>query len=284
MFILSVLLSLFSKTSLAQDQDKESGRYRLRNRIASQDTVFIKAGKDSTRLLAGWTLTESKGGKNFQRTLKIDETIYFLKDSAVAVMSNWKIGEVKHTDEAPDKLILNPHHFSDPKDSILNRSSYIKILENGYVWLTRSYFKWNALTIPFAVRPALNDTIGSRVTTDLKIGASFSYNFNWECFRNRRIKAKKTVYGISAGIGFGFSKVTLNSSSTSLRENPLGNEEDGLAFFIGPGVGLNLKGFQVNFSYGWDLPVTSNVKKWNYCKKGYVGLGLGIGLDVFGKL
>jgi hypothetical protein len=83
---------------------------------------------------------------------------------------------------------------------------------------------------------------------------------------------------------FGFSKVTLNTASTSLLKTPYKNEEDGLAFFIGPGIGLNLKGFQVNFSYGWDLAITKNVKDWNYNNKGYMGIGLGIGLDFLGKL
>jgi hypothetical protein len=207
-----------------------------------------------------------------------------LKDIPVKVENNWKVGEVKHEDAAPDKLYLNPYYFTQPKDSLLNNTWYIKIPDNGYVTLIRSFFKWNAITIPFAIRPSLNDTIGSKITTDLKIGASFSYNINAEVFKNRRFRAKKSLYGLSGGVAFGFSKVTLNASSTSLLAKPYKNEEDGLAFFIAPGLGINLKGFQVNFSCGWDLPITKNVKDWNYSKKRYIGIGLGVGLDVFGKL
>lgn len=278
-----IVLFFICLTSYAQ-QETQVGRYRLRMKKSSQDTVYMKTGESKTILKKGWKITETKGGITIQRVLSKDSTVISKKDIPVKVTSNWKIGEVKHSDDSPDKLYLNPYHFTNPKDSLLNNKSYIKIPENGYVTLTKSYVKWQAITIPFAIRPALNDTIGSKITTDLKIGASFSYNFNWETFKNRRLKAKKSVKGISGGIGFGFSKVTLNSSSTSLLETPYENEEDGLAFFISPGIGLNLKGFQINFSYGWDIPITENVTDWNYANKGYFGIGLGIGLDVFGKL
>lgn len=281
--ICSICLVIVSTLAFSQ-QETEVGRYKLRKSFASQDTVFIKIGKDTTILKRGWTVTETKGDKTIQRVLDADTMVIGSKDIPVKVINNWKVGEVKHEDAAPDKLYLNPYHFTAPKDSLLNNTWYIKIPDNSYVTLMRSFFKWNAITIPFAIRPALNDTIGSKITTDLKIGASFSYNVNFEVFKNRRFKAKKSLYGFSGGIAFGFSKVTLNASSTSLLTKPYKNEEDGLAFFIAPGLGLNLKGFQINFSYGWDLPVTNNVKDWNYSKKRYTGIGLGIGLDVFGKL
>ena len=275
---------MFSSFLTFSQQETEAGRYKLRKNHGSQDTVFIKIGKDTTVLQRGWTITETKAEKTIQRVLNRDTMIITSKDIPVKVLNNWKVGEVKHEDAAPDKLYLNPYYFSDPNDSLLNNTWYIKIPDNSYVTLVRSFFKWNAITIPFAIRPALNDTIGSKITADLKIGASFSYNNNWEVFKNRRFKAKKSLYGLSVGVAVGFSKVTLNAYSTSLLEKPYNNEEDGLAFFIAPGLGLNLKGFQINFSYGWDLPITNNVKDWNYSKKRYVGIGLGVGLDVFGKL
>lgn len=279
--LLFIILS--SAVQTFAQQDTEIGRYRLRNHISSQDTVYMKIGETKTVLKKGWTITETKGGVTIQRILTKDTIVVAKKDIPVEVTSDWKIGEVKHSDDEPDKLYLNPYHFRDKNDSTLNNKSYIKIPNNGYVTLKKSFVRWNAITIPFAIRPALNDTIGSKITTDLKIGASFSYNVNWEKFKNRRIKAKKSIWGISSGLGLGFSKVTLDKSSTSLLDKPYENSEDGLALFFAPGIGLNLKGFQVNFSYGWDIPITSNVKDWNYANKGYFGIGIGIGLDVFGK-
>ena len=274
---------LISTISVYAQQETEIGRYRLRSQKGLQDTVYMKIGKAKTILKKGWVIIETRGGSTIQRTLTDDSVVISKKDIPIKVTSDWRIGEVKHTDDAPDKLHLNPYNFIDPKDSTLNNKSYIKIPNNGFVTLKKSFVKWNAITIPLAIRPALNDKIGSRITTDLKIGASFSYNVNWEKFRNRRIKAKKSIWGLSGGIGFGFSKVSLNSSSTSLLKEPYINEEDGLAFFIAPGIGFNLKGFQVNFSYGWDVSVTNNVEDWNYANEGYLGIGLGIGLNVFGK-
>jgi hypothetical protein len=282
-FTALTLIYIFAITNAFSQQETESGYYKLRKKLKSQNTVYMKIGNDTVTLKKGWLITETKGGKTIQRILSKDTIIVQKKEIPVKVLSNWKIGEVKHSDDSPGKLIINPHFFTNPKDSLLNNKSYIKIPENSSVTLVRYYTKWNAITIPFAIRGSLNDTIGSKITTDLKIGASFSFNINKEIFKNRRIKAKKSIYGISGGIGFGFSKVTLDSSSTSLLDKPYKNSEDGLAFFIAPGIGINLKGFQVNFSYGWDLPITSNVKDWNYSKLGYFGIGLGIGLDTFGK-
>ncbi len=115
----------------------------------------------------------------------------------------------------------------------------------------------------------------------MKIGASVTYNYNREKFLNRRIKASRTVRGISTGIGFGFSKVTLDSNSTSLAEEPNIKSEDGLAIFITPGIGLNLRKFQIDLFIGWDFGVTKNTKQWNYNGKPYLGLGLGVDINTF---
>lgn len=277
-----VFISMLSYSLICAQQDSAIERYRLRMKINSQDTVFMKIKEVKTVLKKGWTVLESKDEVKIERTL-LDDTIIITKVyTPIKVTSNWKIGEVKHTDESPGKLFLNPYHFSSEKDSLLNNESYIKIPENGFVTLKKTTIKFNPMTIPFAIRPAINDTIGSKITTDLKVGASFSYNLNWEKFKNRRLSAKKSVYGVLCGIGFGFSKVTLNASSTSLNSTPYKIEEDGLAFFVTPGIGLNMNGFQLYFTYGVDIPITDNTKDWNYANKGYFGIGLGVGLDVFG--
>lgn len=265
-------------------QGKAANRYRLRNNRSLQDTVYLKIGSSTKTLEKGWTVTETIGGKTVQRTLTKPETITVKTDAAIKVTGKWKIGEVKHTDDNPGVLTLNPYSFTDKKNAYLNTTYTLKIPENGYISLRHSYFRWNAITIPFVIRKALNDTIGSKITTDLKIGASFSYNLNWEKFKNRRIVAKKSVYGVSGGIGFGLSKVTLDASSTSLSDTPYSHTEDGLALFLAPGLGFNLKGFQFTVSYGWDIPITENVKDWNYANEGWIGIGLGVDLNVFGEL
>ncbi len=273
---------LLTIATFAQDQTTGS-RYFIRKHKPNQDTVFLLIGEERHILKKGWVLTETKGKSIIQRVLEDTISIVVKKDSAIALLNNWRVSDVKHTSEAPEKLIINPYTFKSPNEN-LNAKGYLKIPENGYITLVKDYFKWSAITIPFAYRPALNDTIGSKITTDLKIGTSLSYNYNWEFFKNRRIEAKKSLYGISLGIGFGFSKVTLNKGSTSLLPVPYKEEEDGLAFFLNPGLGLNLKGFQVVGFYGWDIGLTENVDDWNYNKKGYFGLGLGVDLATLGKL
>ncbi len=280
-FLLTILIICLK--SYGQDQNTAFNRYRIHTNWDYQDSAYYQIGIKKDTLRAGWTITETKGGVLIQRTLLRDTFVTTKVDSLIAIRSNWKAGEIKHTSDAPDKLFVNPYVFTNTVDAYLNKKFYLKIPENSRIILTHSFVKWSAITIPFAIRPALNDTIGSKVTADLKIGASVSYNFNWETFKNRRIEAKKSALGISAGIGFGFSKVTLDKSSTSLSKEPYKDSEDGLAFFITPGIGLNLKGFQVVGFYGWDIGLTKNVSDWNYNKKPYVGIGLGIDISTIGK-
>jgi len=195
--------------SYGQDQNTAFNRYRIHTNWDYQDSAYYQIGTKKDTLRTGWTITETKGGVLIQRTLLRDTVVTTKVDSLIAIRSNWKAGEIKHTSDAPDKLFVNPYVFTNTVDAYLNKKFYLKIPENSRIILTHSFVKWSAITIPFAIRPALNDTIGSKVTADLKIGASVSYNYNWETFKNRRIEAKKSALGISAGIGFGFSKVTL---------------------------------------------------------------------------
>ena len=274
-----ILLVLIAFCLKAQDDQKNTAKNVYTLKYATKAYYKVKTKKDT--LKKGWIINEEIGRKNISRILEEDVVIVSKKDTSVIFSKNWKISEVKHTDKEPDKLYINPYIFKNRKD--LNTKMYIKIPENGFATLRRRYVKWSAITIPFALRPALNDTIGSKVTTDLKIGASISYNWNKQIYKNRRIKAAKSIRGLSTGIGFGFSKVTLDENSTSLLEKPYENEEDGLAFFIAPGIGLNLKGFQVSAFLGWDVGVTDNVSDWNYNKELYLGLGLGIDINTIGK-
>ncbi len=288
--IFTLILIVFSLTTIfGQDQNTKFNKYVLRYKKASQDTVFYKIKIKKDTLNKDWILTEKVGDYVIQRMLKIDTIVESKIDTAITLVRNWKISEVKYEDKDPNKLYLNPYTFYDKK---LNSECYLKIPENSYVVLVNSFVKWNAITIPFAIRPGLSkfdsignkiDSIGSKITTDLKIGASFSYNYNFEFFRNRRIKAKRSVIGLSGGIGFGLSKVTLTNTSTSLLKSPYENEEDGIAFFIAPGIGINLKGFQIAGFIGWDIGLTDNVNDWNYNKEMYFGIGLGTDLSVFGK-
>ncbi len=281
-----ILLILISTTIKLNGQDVKIAydRYRIHVNWDYQDTAYFQIGTKKDVLKSGWTIIETKGGVQIQRTLLKDTTITSKIDSAIKISGNWKASEVKHSNDAPDKLLLNPDSFTDKKNDHLNKKCYLKIPENSRIVLMHSFIKFSAITIPFAVRPSLNDTIGSKITTDLKIGGSVSYNMNWETFKNRRIEAKKSVVGISTGLGFGFSKITLDNTSTSLIEKPYKYAEDGLAFFINPGIGLNLKGFQIVGFYGWDFGLTKNVADWNYNKKKYLGIGLGIDITSFGKL
>lgn len=282
--LLLVGLLLLVSAAYAQQDEKLWQVYKLRKQKALQGTIYLENAVEHILLKKGWTLTEGKGNYAIEHTVTKDTVIILPKYAPVEVTGDWEIGEVKHSDDEPEKLYINLNHFPQKKNAYLNNKGYIYIPDNSSVRLIKYGAKLQAITIPFAYRFAINDTIGSKVTTDLKVGASVSYNINWETFKNRRIKAKKSVVGISGGLAFGLSRVVLDASSTSLLEQPYRYQEDGLALFVAPGIGLNLKGFQINISYGWDIPITDNVKDWNYAYRGYLGIGLGVGLQTLGSL
>jgi hypothetical protein len=165
--------------------------------------------------------------------------------------------------------------FIDPADAPLNQMVYISLPVHEELLLTHLHTKWSAITIPFSIRPAVGNRLNSQVTSEFKIGTAFSLNYDWELYKNRRLEIRTRTYGISAGLGFGLGRVELNEGSTRLSGANYTNEEQGLIFFITPGLGLNIRGFKILGFYGWDIGLTKNTNDWNYNRKPYIGVGLG---------
>lgn len=285
-FLLFLLLLIFSSSIFSQGIDGVfKDRWIIRGKPDSPRRVFyIDKDTTSIKLDSGWTISGETEGIPYQHTLNTDSIHQIKIDKPVDITFKLKLSEVKHEDDKSDKLYFNTYHLKNSKESIYEGKGYIKVPENGYTTLVKSYLKISAISVPFTVRPALNDSIGQLVSNDLNLGASLSYNINLEFFKNRRIQAKKSVYGISAGLGFGLSKVTLDSASTSLSSNSYDSSQDGVALSLLPGIGINFKGFQVLAFYGLDFALTKNVKDWNYNKKPYFGFGIGFDISTFSKI
>jgi hypothetical protein len=265
----------FFVVGYGQQQRKILNVYTLHHEKSNQNKVVLPIGTKKEKWKAGWTISETKAGITIQRVLEKDTLIYIPSDSTIAVTKNWKIESVKHTAQEPDKVYLNPVPFLDSLNVHLNQLAYIPLPVNEKVILTHLHTKWSAITIPFTIRPAIRNRLNSQVTSELKIGTALSLNHDWEVFKNRRIDVKKNTYGFSAGLGFGLGRVTLDNGSTRLSENNYDNEEQGLVFFITPGIGLNIRGFKILGFYGWDVGLTKNTRDWNYNKRPYIGVGLG---------
>jgi hypothetical protein len=259
-----------------QKQEKKTWNvYTLHHKRANQNKVFVPVGQEKIVLKAGWTITEEKAGIKIQRVLTKDTLIIQPKDSMIVVSKNWKIAGIKYTAENPGKIFLSPVPFTEEHDDFLNQMMYVDIPVHEELMLTHLHTQWTAITIPFNIRPAVNNRINSQVTSEFKIGTKFSLNYDWEFFKNRRLDIKKRAYGISAGFGFGLGRVTLDENSTSISGANYENEEDGLVFFLTPGLGFNIRGFKILGFYGWDIGLTKNTNDWNYNRKPYVGIGLG---------
>jgi len=272
-FIVLFLIG-FSNSVYSQQKSKIINVYTLHHKWLNPNKVFYPLGIKKEILKAGWTLTETKAGYVIQRTLERDTTINVPKDSAVKVITNWKIENLKHTDQTPDKIFFSPVDFTATTDSLLNQTAYIKLPVNEETTLTRLHINWSAITIPFTIRPAING-LKSQVTSELKLGTVVSLSHDWEVFKNRRMEIKRTSYGFSAGLGFGLGRVTLDNGSTKLSGANYNDTEEGLLFFVTPGIGFNIRGFKILGFYGWDIGLTKNTDDWNYNRKPYVGLGLG---------
>lgn len=256
-------------------QRKMVNVYNVNPKKLKHSKVYLPIGSEKVHLKEGWTITEKKAGIVIQRILEKDTVIVSTRDSAVSLVSNWKIEAIKFSADKPDKMFLNPVPFITESDSLLNQLVYIPIPVNEEIRLTHLHTKWSAITIPFSIRPAINNRLKSQVTNEFKVGTAFSLNHDWEFYKNRRIDIKSRTYGLSLGLGFGLGRVKLDEGSTRLSGANYSNEEEGLIFFITPGLGLNIRGFKVLGFYGWDIGLTQNTTDWNYNKRPYIGIGLG---------
>ncbi len=255
-------------------QRKIINTYKLNPKWLNHNKVFLPIGTQKIRLKAGWTITEKKAGITIQRIVERDTIVVSTRDSAVTLVSNWKIEAIKFSPENPGKIFLNPVPFTTESDSLLNQLVYIPIPVNEEIHVTHLHTKWSAITIPFSIRPAIN-RLNNQITNEFKVGTAFSLNHDWEYYKNRRLDIKGRTYGISLGLGFGLGRVKLDEASTQLSEANYENEEEGLIFFFTPGLGFNIRGFKILGFYGWDIGLTQNTKDWNYNRRPYIGLGLG---------
>ncbi|WP_109830138.1 hypothetical protein [Reichenbachiella versicolor] len=290
--IFIILTTLFC--SFAQgDSNTRRVKYRLPR---SYDSIYVKAKKSIIRP-KGALVTKTSGGYTWQEKLEKTDTIKVDFYKKIKMNHVWYFDEVKYDDKTIEWVRLNPRKFKTIKNGVEIRKTKeknashptqeemrLKIDPNKFVRLNIRYFSIDILTLPFVYRPALNDTIGSQLSTNLSLGVSTTYNFGREYFRNRRLTAKRSITSFSSGLGFGFKKIDLDKSSTSLSDKPIMNEEDGLAFFLSPGIGFHTRGLTFTLMYGWDLPITENVKDWNYANEGYIAFGFGLGIDSIGKV
>ncbi|MFN3639342.1 MAG: hypothetical protein ACK4UK_00345 [Flavobacterium sp.] len=271
LFLIMVLCSGYGQVQ----ERKTFNVYVLNPELTHQDTVIMPLGTKKEILKAGWTVTEFKNGFSVQRTLEKDSIITSKKDSVITIKNRWKFEHVKHTAAEPNKVYLNPVRFVDEAGAAFNTIAYIPLPPAEKVIFTHLHTKWSAITIPFTIRPAVRGRLNSQVTSEFKIGTSFSLNHDWEVYKNRRMDVKKNTYGFSAGLGFGLGRVPLNNSTTQLSGANYDDEEEGLVLFVTPGIGLNIRGFKLLGFYGWDIGLTKNTSDWNYNRKPYIGIGLG---------
>jgi len=269
-------------TSFGQSKEHEQlqkkkfiNYYLLNPKISHQDTVYFSIGKRKELLKAGWVVVENKKGFVVQRTIEKDTLIESIVDSAVQVNRTWKIENINVNLSEIGKLNLNPVVFVNSGDKMLNNIAHVKIPVNDVLVLKHFHTKWSAITIPFSIRPAIGGNVRSQVTNEFKIGSAFSLNYDWEFYKNRRLEIKRNTYGLSFGFGFGLGRIVLDNASTSLSLENYDNEEQGLAVFVTPGLGLNIRGFKFLGFFGYDIGLTSNVKDWNYNKRPYLGIGFG---------
>lgn len=286
-FITAVVLSLLLASS-ANAQFLGGKYFASCDPCGTVETAIPRCklyNSDSTTVQVpeGTYVENVKGGKRYFVRSDSSSTLRVQKDTLSVATCRWNAYEVVHSDSAPGKLVVNPGDVPDEKRACANLAAktYLRIPENGHISMWHFFGRLSPLTIPLTFRPALSDSIGSKASADLKAGAYLSINLNKVKFHNRVVEAATTRYGLTAGVALGVSKVTLDSTSTSLDPAPITSQEDGISWFIAPGIGINVGGLQIGGFVGWEFGLTENVEKWNYDGERFYGIAIGVDLNAF---
>ncbi|UZS00080.1 hypothetical protein [Chondrinema litorale] len=300
-YIILIFKILLSYSVLAQNTSvRGRGVYIIK---LKHKPYFNQKDYVDINLPAGAQLTfDLPDGQRGTITLCSDTTIRKVKEEKVFIDNYVRTNylgnkyyaiDIKHGDDKPNLLIINPWTWKDneqirpalvdDKTNIedLNTKHFIDIKPNEKVSIWYNKWDYGALTIPFAIRKALNDTTKLTVTTNLSAAVHIRRSWNYQSYKNRRIKAKMSTKGASFGAVLGFSQIGLTPKNTDLDEDPLTTEEDGLSIFTGPSLAFNLFGAQLAIIYAWDIGIGEDSKKWNYHKKAFWGFGVGIELGAF---
>jgi len=165
----------------------------------------------------------------------------------------------------------------------------LQLKNREYVSYKSSSIDLAPILIPFKFRPAVGkgrSSAAQQITSDVNLGLFIAYSYGQYKLR-REGDEYKDIGGwkFTTGLFFDFGTTTLDTSSTTTADIPLGGKQTASIFVVSTGFGVTASKWDVNLGVflGWDYGIGDYAERWNYNKKFWVGLGLGYNLSNFWK-
>ncbi len=168
-----------------------------------------------------------------------------------------------------------------------NTKYFIKLKNREYASFSYTNYEISALTIPFKYHFGFSEN-------DIEIDPVFNADLNISTFVGKRFGKVSYTYDTYKGMikknwsvtvgGFlGLSSQKIDSTSTSLDDNPIEKEMNVPSFSYGIGAVFNISKFNLGLFLGADKGLGNTAEKWNYDNRLWFGFGFGYKLAFLGK-
>lgn len=188
--------------------------------------------------------------------------------------------------------LTNNYYNLKPKEQekspyLPNTKYFIKLKNREYVSFSYSNYEISALTIPFKYHFGYSEN-------DIEIDPVFNADLNISTFIGKRFgKASYTYdtykgmiennWSVTVGGFLGLSSQKIDSTSTSMDDNPLDKEMNVPSLSYGIGAVFNISKFNLGLFLGADKGLGNTAEKWNYDNRLWFGFGFGYKLAFLGK-
>lgn len=141
---------------------------------------------------------------------------------------------------------------------------------------------YQALTIPFKIRPKLNDSTKSAASNSFNVGITAGVKFTHNVYRKIYYEdsGKKTFsnhytkkISLSPGLFIGPAVIDLKASNTN---NIVKKDRSVPGLTTGAFIVLGFNELNFGMSMGWDIGLDNTSKNWMYNKKPWIGFVLAI--------
>jgi len=157
-------------------------------------------------------------------------------------------------------------HF--PKQGYAGSKSF-KYIEQAPVF--------QAVSVPFKVRPRANDSIPYEVSTSANVGFAFGWEFTHKWYSNiyeggSGLKSRTRQFSYAPSVFFGPTTVALKNGNTN---NLIGKDRTILGLNAGAMMVFGVSRFDVGLAAGFDWGLGKPSKNWIYQGKPWFGLVVG---------
>lgn len=142
-----------------------------------------------------------------------------------------------------------------------------------------------AITVPVKIRFALSDSVRSTTESGFNAGYALGYRRTHHGFRNlydcphsMYLKSKRTSWSVAWG---GFAGPLVQALNAANTDGKVKKERSYLGLTAGVFGAYAKDEFSLGLAGGMDLPLGDGADQWNYFGKPWIGIILGLGIDIF---